>query len=49
LLWLADGYTADEVARLLGVCARSVKNWLDLYCEKGLEALCSLEYKGDPG
>jgi transposase len=49
LLWLADGYTADEVAGLLGICARSVKNWLDLYCEKGLEGLCSLEYKGDPG
>jgi transposase len=49
LLWLADGYTADEVADLLGICARSVKNWLALYCEKGLEALCALEYKGDPG
>jgi transposase len=49
LLWLADGYSADEVAALLGVCARSVRNWLDLYLDKGLESLCSLEYKGDPG
>ena len=49
LLWLADGYSADEVAALLDVCARSVKNWLALYLDKGLEALCSLAYKGDPG
>ena len=49
LLWLADGYSADEVAALLGACARSVKNWLALYLDKGLEALCALEYQGDPG
>ena len=49
LLWLADGYSADEVAALLDVCARSVKNWLALYLDKGLEALCALEYQGDPG
>jgi len=49
LLWLADGHSADEVAVLLGVCTRSVKNWLALYLDKGLESLCSLEYKGDPG
>jgi transposase len=49
LLWLADGYSADQVASLLGVCSRSVKNWLALYQSGGLDALCSLEYKGDPG
>jgi transposase len=49
LLWLVDGYSADQVAALLGVCPRSVKNWLALYQSKGLDALCSLEYKGDPG
>ena len=49
LLWLAEGYSAQEVASLLGVCPRTVKNWLDLYQGGGLDALCSLEYKGDPG
>jgi transposase len=49
LLWLADGYSAEEVASLLGICSRTVKNWLALYRSEGLDALCSLEYKGDPG
>jgi len=49
LLWLAEGYSAEEVASLLGICSRTVKNWLALYQSKGLDALCSLEYKGDPG
>jgi transposase len=49
LLWLADGNSAEKVASLLGICARTVKNWLALYGSKGLDALCSLEYKGDPG
>jgi len=49
LLWLAEGYSAHEVASLLGVCPRTVNNWLALFQDKGLDALCSLEYKGDPG
>ena len=49
LLWLADGYSTDQVASLLGVCPRTVKNWLSLYHSGGLDTLCSLEYKGDPG
>jgi transposase len=49
LLWLAEGYTVEEVAALLGVCPRTVKNWLALYQSGGLDALCSLEYQGDPG
>ena len=49
LLWLNKGYSADEVAELLDVCPRTVRNWVALFREKGLEALCSLEYKGDPG
>jgi transposase len=49
LLWLADGYVADEVAALLGVCLRTVRNWLDRYQSQGLDALCALEYQGDPG
>ena len=49
LLWLAKGHTPDEVADLLDVCPRTVRNWVELFRAEGLEALCSLEYKGDPG
>jgi transposase len=49
LLWLADGYSPEQSAALLGVCPRTVKNWLALYRSGGLDALCSLEYQGDPG
>jgi transposase len=49
LLWLDKGYSRQEVADLLDVCARTVKNWIDLFHDGGLDALCSLEYKGDPG
>ncbi len=49
LLWLHQGYAAEEVADLLAVCPRAVQNWVALFQAKGLEALCSLEYRGDPG
>ena len=49
LLWRDDGQTGPEIAQLLGVGARTVRNWLRLYRQKGLEALCTLHYKGDPG
>jgi transposase len=49
LLWLAKGHSAEEVADLLDVCPRTVRNWVGLFQDQGLEALCSLEYKGDPG
>ena len=49
LLWLNQDYSAEQVAQLLDVCPRTVRNWLALYREQGLEALCSLEYQGDPG
>jgi transposase len=49
LLWLNKGYAVEEVADLLEVCTRTINNWVDLYHQQGLEALCSLEYKGDPG
>jgi transposase len=31
LLWLADGRAIDEVASLLDVAARTVRNWIKLY------------------
>ena len=49
LLWLNEGRSAEEVAGLLDVCPRTIRNWLQLFQSEGLEALCSLEYAGDPG
>jgi hypothetical protein len=49
LLWLGQGQPLEQVAQLLGVCPRTVRNWLELYQRGGLEALRTLEYKGDPG
>ena len=49
LLWLNKGYPRDEVAALLDVTPRTIKNWVVLFQTEGLEALCSLQYQGDPG
>jgi len=49
LLWLGKGYSPEEVADLLGVCPRTIRNWLGSFREGGLDALCTLDYKGDPG
>jgi len=49
LLWVADGRPAEEVAALLGVCPRTVGNWLALYRAGGLDLLRRLDYQGDPG
>jgi len=49
LLWLGQGLALDQVAQLLGVCPRTIHNWLELYQRGGLEALRTLEYKGDRG
>ena len=49
LLWLNKGYSAEEVADLLDVCPRTLKNWLALFRAGGLELLCRLDYQGDPG
>jgi transposase len=49
VLWVADGRTRSEVADLLGVSARQVRNWLRLYRNRGPDALCTLRFTGDPG
>jgi transposase len=49
LLWRDDGKTETEIAHLLGICTRTVRHWLRLYRTKGLDALCTLHYRGDPG
>jgi transposase len=49
VLWRDEGRTQSEIAHLLGVCERTVRDWLRLYRKKGLDALCTLHYKGDSG
>jgi transposase len=49
LLWHDEGKTESQIAHLPGVCERTVRNWLRLFRKKGLDALCILHYKGDPG
>jgi transposase len=49
VLWRDEGRTQSEIAHLLAVCERTVRDWLRLYRKKGLDALCTLHYKGDSG
>jgi transposase len=48
-LWLDEGRTVDEVAALLGLHGRTIRNWLKLFKKKGLAGLMSLRYRGDVG
>jgi transposase len=43
------GQTRSAVADLLHVSLRQVADWLRLFRNQGVEALCTLHYKGDPG
>src|SRR5262249_24466363 len=49
LLWRDEGKAESEIAHLLGACDRTVRNCLRVYRKKGLDALCTLHCKGDPG
>ena len=49
LLWLAAGRPSQEVAALVGVCPRTVGNWLALYRAGGLDLVRRLDHQGDPG
>jgi transposase len=49
VLWVDDGRTQNQVADLLGVTERQVRKWLRTYRDQGLEALCTLHHRGDPG
>jgi transposase len=49
VLWVADGKTRFEVADLLGRSVRQLAEWLRLYRNRGLDALCTLHHRGDPG
>jgi transposase len=49
VLWIADGKSRSEVAQLLGRSLRQLSEWLRLFRNRGLEALCTLHHHGDPG
>jgi transposase len=49
VLWVADGKTRCAVADLLGCSLRQLAEWLRLFRNQGLDALCALHYQGDPG
>ena len=49
LLWLGQGRPGEEVAQLLGVTPRTIRNWLEIYQRDDLDALRTLDYQGDPG
>jgi transposase len=49
LLWIDEGRTREEVADLLGASSRQVGDWLRIFRNKGLDELCTLHYRGDPG
>src|SRR4051794_30163008 len=49
VLWIDAGRTREEVAELLGISTRQVGQWLRIFRNKGLDELCTLRYRGDPG
>ena len=46
MLWLDDGYSQEEVGRLLGVAARTIRRWVKTYRKSGLEGLCVIAHEG---
>src|SRR4051794_12633222 len=49
VLWIDEGRTREEVAELLGISTRQVGQWLRIFRNRGLDELCTLHYRGDPG
>src|SRR3954447_22997929 len=49
VLWIDAGRTREEIAELLGVSTRQVGQWLRIFRNQGLDQLCTLHYRGDPG
>jgi transposase len=46
LLWLDDGCSQEEVARLLGTRSRTIRRWIKAYRETGLDGLCVIANEG---
>src|SRR3954471_7918633 len=49
VLAVASGKAREEVAELLGVSLSQLGEWLRVYRNEGLDALCEVHNKGDPG
>src|SRR6476620_6440721 len=49
VLAVASGRTREEVAELLGVSLSQLGEWLRVFRNEGLESLCEIRNKGDPG
>src|SRR6266566_2202937 len=49
VLAVAAGQTRAEVAKLLGIGLTQLSAWLRVFRNKGLDVLCTLHFKGDPG
>jgi transposase len=49
VLAVGAGKTREEVAELLGVGLTQLSEWLRVYRNEGLDALCEIHNKGDPG
>ena len=49
VLAVAADKSRVEVAGLLGIGLTQLGEWLRVFRNKGLDALCTLHYKGDPG
>ena len=49
MLWVPDGKTRFAVVDLLGRSVRQLAEWLRLFRNRGLDALCTLHHGGDPG
>jgi transposase len=49
VLWSDAGRTREEIAELVGVSTRQVGQWFRIFRNKGLDQLCTLHYRGDPG
>jgi len=49
VLAVAAGNNREEVAELLGVSLTQLSEWLRVFRNEGLDALCEIHNKGDPG
>jgi transposase len=49
VLAIAAGKTRDEVVEWLGMSRTQLGEWLRIYRNKGLDALCTFHHQGDPG
>src|SRR3954469_5423861 len=49
VLWSDAGRTREEIAELSGVSTRQVGDWLRIFRNKGVDELCTLHYRGNPG